>query len=104
MREPQRLARTYHGHLIVSVSLQAMEPHPDGDGWDHEVFGDAGQSIGVYNSLGPAIQCAKRAKYPGKYPEQINMNLEEVEGDFRPVILPEQDEPETDTPEPEETE
>jgi len=98
MREPQRLERNYHGHLIVSI--QSTEPHPDGDGdgWDHEVFDQAGKSIGVFDSLGTAIQCAKRAKYPGKYTstEDIQIEIEE--------IIPEPDEPETDTPETEETE
>lgn len=106
MREPQRLTRFYHDHLIVSV--QSMEPHPDGDGWNHEVFVDKdGSSIDVFNSLGAAIQCAKRAKYPGKYPEQIESTetLEAVavdyDGEIKPIdeILPLPEEPE-----PEETE
>ena len=100
MRESQKLERTYHGHLIVSI--QSTEPHPSGDGWGHEVFDKAGKSCGVFDSLGAAVQCAKRAKYPGKYPEQIEMDLEKVEGDFRPVILGTDDS--NEPPETEETE
>ena len=100
MREPQRLERTYHGHVIVSI--QAMKPHPGGDGWNHEVFDKSDTSVGIFDSLGSAIQAAKRAKYPGKYPDQIKFDLQKEEGDFRPVITgtEESNEP----PETEETE
>ena len=90
MREPQRLERFYHGHLIVSV--QAIELHPAGDGWGHEVFDKADQSCGVFDSLGAAIQCAK---HPVKTNSEPEAEIEE--------ILPDP-EPDTNTPETEENE
>ena len=65
MRDPQELEREYHGHKVIST--QNMEPHPDGDGWNHTVYDEDKTLVGTFETLGDAIQCAKRAKYPGKY-------------------------------------
>ena len=96
MREPQRLERTYHGHLIVSI--QSTEPHPSGDGWGHEVFDKAGKSCGVFDSLGAAIQCAK---HPVKT-NSIDTSSESY-SILSEAAIPEPEQPDTNTPETEET-
>jgi hypothetical protein len=79
MRDPQELERIYHDHRIISI--QNMEPHPDGDGWIHSVYNDSKTLVGTFGTLGDAIQCAKRAKYPGMNLSTEAPEPEEIEDD-----------------------
>ena len=96
MRDPQHLERNYHGHKIISI--QNMEPVEKSDGWTHAVYDENKTLSGTFETLGAAIQCAKRAKH-----EAVAVD---VDGSIKPIedLSYEPEETETDLPETEENE